>query len=149
MTEWTVSRCDWRVIGLAGALLVAHGCHWQPQESFYPVRGRITLDGQPLPRGSVTLRPEDNATGHQPTGMIPSPGEYVVYTNRKLGAPLGKYKVTVFATEAATDPSGAPHPGLPKSLVSTRYNSPHDTPLRLEVVAQPAAHAYDLELKNP
>src|SRR4051812_3459661 len=66
----------------------------------YPVRGKITLDGQPLPRGSVTLRPETPQAGHQPTGMIEPAGEYVVYTNRRAGAPPGSYKVVVFATEA-------------------------------------------------
>lgn len=127
-------------------LLFALGCHRQPQEVFYPVRGKITLDGKPLPRGSVTLRPETQEAGHQPTGMIEPAGEYVVYTNRRAGAPPGSYKVVVFATEAAASAGGAAHPGLPLSLVPVRYNRPEETPLRLDVVAKPAAGVYNLEL---
>src|SRR5689334_17952943 len=122
------------------------GCYRQPQEVFYPVRGKITLDGQPLARGSVSLRPETQNAGHQPTGMIEPAGEYVVYTNRRAGAPPGSYKVVVFATEAAASASGVANPGLPKSLVPVRYNHPNQTPLRLEVVAKPAASVYNLEL---
>lgn len=129
-------------------LLATMGCRQPPQEVFYPVRGKITLDGQPLPRGSVTLRSESQPAGHQPTGLIGPPGEFVVYTSRRAGAPPGSYRVVVFATEAAAGAAGTAHPGLPKSLIPARYNRPEQTPLRLEVAAAPAATSYTLELTS-
>lgn len=147
MMEFHTPGRDWTCIGLIGVLFVL-GCSRQPREILYPVRGRITLDGQPLPRGSLSLRPESKTNWHQPTGMIEPAGEYVVYTNSRVGAPPGSYRVVVFATEAATTPSGAANPGLPKSLIPIRYNEPHESPLRLDVVAQPASKAYDLELTS-
>jgi len=137
-----------RCLCLLSGLLASIGCEGEPQDLLYPVRGRITFDGRPLPRGSVTLRPESNASWHQPTGIIEPAGEYVIYTNRRAGAPPGSYKVVVFATEAATNSSGAPHPALPTSIVPARYNLSEQTPLRLDVVAQPASKAYDLELTS-
>ncbi len=134
------------LLGEVFLLLVVIGCNGKPRDVLYPVRGKITLDGKPLPRGSVSLRPETHEAGHQPTGMIEPAGEYVVYTNRRAGASPGSYKVVVFATEAAAGAGGAAHPGLPQSLVPVRYNRPEETPLRLEVVAEPAAGVYNLEL---
>lgn len=145
MIARTVVGCRLRVVFVSLALCV--GCAPAPQEVLHPVKGRITLDGKPLPRGTVTLRPESTSvTWHQPTGVIEPPGEYVVYTNGRNGAPPGQYQVVVFATEAATSSDGAARPGLPKSLVPPRYNDSKQTPLRLQVVAQPTSNSYTLEL---
>jgi hypothetical protein len=54
----------------------------------------------------------------------------------------------VFATEAAAGSAGSAHPGLPQSLVPVRYNRPDETPLRLKVVAKPAADIYNLKLTS-
>jgi hypothetical protein len=125
------------------------GCSSKPKELLVPVRGKITLDGQPLPRGSVTLRVEQpGQTWHQPTGTIETPGQYVVYTNGRSGAPPGSYRVVVFATEALKNADGAAHPGLPQSIIPARYNQPDATPLRLTVSERPSSTGYDLELKS-
>lgn len=109
----------------------------------------MTLDGKPLPLGSVSLRPEGTGEAwDQPTGMVSETGEYVVYTTGREGAKPGKYRVIVFATEATTDDQGAAHPGMPRSIVPGRYNDPKKTPLRVEVSAHPAPGAYDLELTS-
>lgn len=132
---------------LALIVLVACGCGGKPKELLHAVKGRITFDGQPLPRGSVTLRPESTqTTWHQPTGVVEPAGEYVIYTNGRPGAPPGAYRVIVFATEAAVNTDGSARPGLPKSLIPLRYNQFEQTSLRVDVVAQPTAKAYDLEL---
>ena len=135
---WTVILC----VGLVG-------CQQKVGEPLFPVTGRIMLDGQPLPRGSLTLRIE--ATGqswHQPTGMIDDEGRFIVYTNGREGAPPGAYRVIVFVTEAATTEKGAARPGLPRSLIPARYNDPEQTPLHVRVVAQPSLNAYNLELNS-
>lgn len=147
MIARTVAGCRLRLAVASLALCV--GCAPGPREVLHPVKGRITLDGKPLPRGAVTLHPESTAvTWHQPTGMIEPPGEYVIYTSGQNGAPPGEYQVVVFATEAGNSPDGAARPGLPKSLVPLRYNDPRQTPLRLKVVAQPTSNSYDLELHS-
>ncbi len=126
------------------------GCADSPQPQLYPVRGRITLDGQPLPRGSVSLRSLTPGVWDQPTGVIEPPGQYTIYTNRRAGAPPGSYRVVVFATESAAKAPGGLHPEIPKSLLPNQYNHPEQSPLRLEVVAKPSPQAYDLQLQeNP
>ena len=131
------------------AITLLLGCGRQPQEMLHPVRGRITLDGEPIARGAVTLHPAvPGATWHQPTGMIEPAGQYVVYTNGRAGAPPGLYRVVVFATEATKTPEGTARPGLPKSLIPARYNQVDQTPLQLKVVAQPTSKDYDLELSH-
>lgn len=125
------------------------GCGSTGDPPLVVVRGRILLDGRPLPRGSVALRSDvPGNAGHQPTGMINRPGEYIVYTNGRAGAPAGTYRVTVFASEAAVSSTGAAHPGLPRSIIPIRYNQPQETPLRLKVAPQSLPAAYDLELKS-
>ena len=134
---------------LLAVIVLLSGCAQPPRELLLPVQGMITLDGQPLPRGAVTLHPlSTKTTWHQPTGMIEPAGRYIVYTNSSAGAPPGAYRVVVFASEATTGSDGTARPGLPKSLIPNRYNQPDQTPLRLEVVAQPAANSYDLELSS-
>jgi len=135
-----------RPIGLAFAFACL-GCGGT-NDALSPVRGRITLDGQPLPRGSVSLRPVSAGSTHQPTGMIEPAGEFVIYTNGRAGALPGQYHVVVFATEGTTAADGAARPGLPKSLIPTRYNQPDQTPLLLEVVTPGVAKSYDLELTS-
>ncbi len=110
-----------------------------------PVSGRITIDGQPLPRGSISLRAE--STWDQPTGSIDADGKYVVYTKGRAGAPPGRYRVVVFATEAAHDAEGKAHPGLPVSIVPALYNDPATTPLKIDVTLQSRA-PFDLELSR-
>jgi len=110
------------------------------------VAGRVTLDGQPLATGSVTLRP-DAAEGNweQPTGSIEADGKYTIYTQRRPGAPPGKYRVVVFATAPTKDAKGAAHPGLPTSIVPEIFSDPARTPLEIEVDPVKKA-AFDLEL---
>lgn len=133
----------WIVITTAGSV----GCEHKAVETLFPVTGRITLDGQPLPRGSLTLRPElAENNWHQPTGMIGDEGHFIVYTNGREGVPPGTYRVVVFVTEATSTENGAARPGMPRSLVPQRYNNPDETPLRVQVVAQSSDKTYDLEL---
>ncbi|HET6425818.1 MAG TPA: hypothetical protein VFG20_19160 [Planctomycetaceae bacterium] len=113
-----------------------------------PVVGHVTLDGKPLPRGSISLRPESTKDGwEQPTGSIDADGKYAVYTQGRPGAPPGRYRVIIFATEATHDANGAAHPGLPTSIVPAIYNDPERTPLKIEATLQSRA-PFDLELSG-
>jgi hypothetical protein len=132
---------------VGGALLAICGCGEAPSD-LIPVGGIVTLDGQPLTTGTVSLRADraqGNTTPHQPTGRIDPQGRFEVFTTEKPGAPPGWYKVVVFASSQA-DERGQVHPGMPQSLIDTRYNDPDRTPLAFEVRTNAAPAAYDLPL---
>lgn len=129
--------------GIAGL----SGCSEAPKSNLVPVEGRVTLDGKPLASGSVSLRPESKGTWDQPTGAI-AEGRYTIYTNGQRGAPPGAYRAVVFATESARTPSGAAHPGMPKSVIPKRYNDPQSTPLEVVVAPTAGTSSYDLEIAS-
>jgi len=125
------------------------GC-WSDQGDLIPVSGMVTLGGQPLTTGTVSLRADalqGNQTLHQPTGRIDAEGRYQIYTTERSGAPPGWYKVVVFAN-SQTDDKGQAHPGMPKSIIDLQYNDPAKTPLAMEVKADQPAGAYDLKLEK-
>jgi hypothetical protein len=111
-----------------------------------PVKGQVTLDGKPLTTGSLVFKP-DAAKGNQskfePASSIGADGSYSLFTKEKEGAPLGWYNVGIVAQEAANpaDPYAAMKP-----LVPARYNDAETSGVSVEVVASPAAGAYDLKL---
>jgi hypothetical protein len=124
------------------------GCGPESGEQLVPVAGRVTLNGQPLTTGTVSFRPDsarDNASLHHPTGAIDEQGNYSLSVVRKKGAPLGWYKVLVFA-DANVQQGAAAHPLMPRWLVPAKYLSEKTTPLSIEVVASPRENAYDLPL---
>jgi hypothetical protein len=112
----------------------------------HEVAGVVRLDGVPLTNGSVSLRPDGNASNfEQPTGSISRDGAFRVYTHSRPGAPPGRYRVVVFSSETSPE-SKAAHPGLPKSAVPAQYCDPAKTPLTAEVIDSPEPGRYDLEL---
>jgi hypothetical protein len=134
---------------LAACALLAWGCG-QSGPKLAPVSGKVTLDGKPLPGGTVSFY-ADATKGNQskdiPTGKIKE-GSYELLTEGRKGAPPGAYKVVVFADQYSTDAPPLPigTAEQPRSIINTRYNRPDRTPLAVEVVDKPAAGAYDLKL---
>jgi hypothetical protein len=118
------------------------------EEPFYPVSGKILLDGQPLTgvgQGSVSLRGDlakGNKTLHQPTGAIKPGGDYEVITVDKKGAPPGWYKVVVSAFANKIEEG----PVTPRPLLDPKYYNADTTDLSIEVVAEPSPDAYDLNV---
>jgi hypothetical protein len=119
------------------ALLSSAGC--RPEFTFTPVRGRVTLkDGTPVTRGIVTFFPDKaNKLQLSPNGRIGPDGTYEVNTANKSGVPVGSYVVGI-----RTGPGGGDDPPAP---FSGKYFTA-DSPLKLEVVAEPAPGAYDFVL---
>jgi len=131
---------------LPGLLVVTlSACTDDPVGRTVPVKGKVTVKGVPLKNGSVAYWPDDgkDKAGLTPTSQIREDGTYDLITRSKPGAPPGKYKVTVTA-QTEVDSTKAE---TAKSLVPAVYNTKEKTPLVKEVVASPAAGAYDLELK--
>ncbi len=130
-------------------MIAAVGCG-SDLPKLYPVSGTVTLNGEPLAAGHVLLYPNgtpSNASQDVPAGMIQD-GKYSILTSKRSGASAGSYKVVVKATNYSG--GNAPPMGgtaVPvRSLIDAKYGSRSQTPLALEVVAEPEAGAYDLEV---
>jgi len=64
----------------------------------FPVSGKVTYNGNPLEKGSISFVPEDGK-GIGASGAIQN-GSYTMSTGgNNDGAPAGKYKVTITAKE--------------------------------------------------
>jgi hypothetical protein len=109
-----------------------------------PVTGAATFSGQPIASGTVTFQALAASDLPSPVGTIAN-GQYSLSTGSSPGAPVGKYKVVV----TASVPSNPSDPySLPKSLIPAKYTDAGTTDVQIEIVAAPAAGAYDLKL-NP
>jgi hypothetical protein len=136
-------------------LLVGAGCGGGVGKT-YPVRGKVTLDGEPLvARSAVILfvpdRAKGNTTPYEPGGTVDSSGVYALATEGRRGAPPGWYRVVVTALAETPVPSTKgplTHRPTATSLVPAPYGQAATTPLEIEVVASPDAGAYDLKLKR-
>lgn len=138
-------------LGVVVCLGIASGCG-KNLPPMSPVSGKVTVNGQPLTAGQVTLIPDtgvptqENTKDRTPTaglstGPIGSDGTYKIFTVGKEGAPAGKYRVTVTPTMMpSADPKTAPAIGFNQKFSDTR-----NTPLKIEVPS-PAAGAYDFKL---
>lgn len=133
------------LLSIVAMLLMGCGASAEP---LIPVEGIITYQDRPLATGSISLLPDaarGNKTLHQPTGIIDSAGNYRLFTTSEPGAPAGPYKVIIHATESTHDPKLA-HPGMPRSLIPTKYSDPKTTPLSIEVRSDASPTDYHLKL---
>jgi hypothetical protein len=131
----------WLVV--AACIPLLPGCK-KESAKLVPVAGKVTLKGQPITAGQVSLIPlsKDEKTAGISSGAIDSDGSYKILTNGKDGAPLGKYRVTV-TPPMMPAPEGKKGPMVP---FNKAYMNTTNTPLEIEVVASPVAGAYDLKL---
>lgn len=130
---------------------VLAGCGGTDSERFVPVAGRVTLDGKGLPLGSVTFKPDasrGNKSLHNPVADIAPDGNFELYTTGKKGAPLGWYKVLVFADANMLAARGGAHPATPKWMVNEKYIDEKTTDLSVEVVESPAPGRYDFKVSK-
>jgi hypothetical protein len=95
-----------------GMLIAFAGCGGAYDSS---VTGVVTLDGNVVPRGTVSYQPK--AGGPAAYARIEGDGSYSVRTGREEGLPPGDYYVTVTANEPPTAQQtasgGPPPPGKP------------------------------------
>jgi hypothetical protein len=110
------------------------------------VSGKVTLDGKPLERGTISFLP---ATQSPTPGMVSIVGGS--YSMPKAyGLVPGSYKVSISSSDSTGPaekfgdvPGKTPPP--PKELIPTRYNS--DTTLTAEV-KQGASNSFDFDLTS-
>jgi hypothetical protein len=122
------------------------GCGSDSVGKTYPVKGKVTVNGKALTRGSVAFWPDaskGNASKLEAGGDIKEDGTYELFTSGKRGAPPGAYKVTI----AAQTEADSTKPDKAKSLVPEAYTGKETTTLFIEVVESPSPNAYDLVVK--
>jgi hypothetical protein len=137
---WVVSRCF--VLALLAVVILGCGPGGPPRA---PVSGTVTLDGKPLPRGTVQFVPDASRGTNGPTGVgsIDAQGRYEIQTTGAPGAILGFHVVGVVACEEVdlNKTSYAP------SLIPERYNNPLASGLTAEV-KKGQRNVINLELRS-
>jgi hypothetical protein len=100
------------------------GCGGMPSD----VEGLVTLDGRPLSAARISFHPD--SPGPVAYGMSLDDGSYRLKTGTAHdGLAPGSYRVTVFASQAASDPTEEAGTRLTPAV----YGDPLKTPLRVQV----------------
>jgi hypothetical protein len=97
---------------LAVVMLAAAGCgpRIPPPPTTQPVRGTVTLNGQPVTKGFVRFVPEPGG-GRFAEGMIAEDGSYAVTAFKgQAGTLPGEYKVYFSAIQQAAEGEGFADP---------------------------------------
>lgn len=106
------------------------------------VTGKVTLDGKPLPTGSIQFVPDAPSEKAVSGGGAITEGQYTI--DRETGLIPGKYKVSIYAASAETPKSEAPGTSaLPKELIPSKYNT--ESTLTAEVKSG-GTNSFDFEL---
>lgn len=139
------ARGRWLVVVVLSATVATMGCSGGSKPKTIPVKGKVTLAGQPLTQGSLTFQPIKTAEGY-PTrpamGTVNSDGTYEASTFEKGdGVIPGEYKVLV---STMTSGPTLEEPNLPEVWAAPKtYSDPAQSPLKATV---PADHSGTLEL---
>jgi hypothetical protein len=121
---------------IAALCLLSAGCSDRPKMA--EVKGTVTLDGKPLPAGTVTfeMKGERPATAKIVNGKITE----VTTFDPGDGVPVGQHRVAIAASEDTA--ALAANPGDPtpkgnymvgKSLIPAAYNNPDTSGLTAEI----------------
>jgi hypothetical protein len=130
-TRPVASVVFWLCGGLFYCAVVA-GCAERPDlPPTARVSGTVTLDGQPLPRGTVQFVPDtaQGTEGPSGVGYIDEEGHFEITTAGVQGAIIGHHKISVKA-EADYDQTQI---SMGPSLIPRRYNNPDTSELTAEV----------------
>ena len=130
--------CKLSRVCLLGVLLLC-GCGQEAK-----IKGHVTLDGEPLPTGTVCFVP----VGEGPVGygMLDSNGNYTIQVGSNALLPAGDYVVTIVATivKQPTKPGVAPPAG--DLLTPAKYGNKETTDLKCTVKA--GSNTFDWALKS-
>ncbi len=121
---------------------------WGSGTRLISVRGKVTIDGQPLKKGLVIFYPNEkkgNLGKEEPRGKIGG-GGYELFSRGGPGAAAGWYRVCVVAVEHRDAQSGV-H-GQPLPVIEAKYFDPKISPLEVEVRSDAPEGAYDLAVKS-
>ncbi len=132
------------VVPLVVAAAAVAGCSRHSSQ----LSGRVSLDGQPLTAGVVTLTPVGD--GPSAYATIGPDGSYSIHTGAAVGLDPGEYVVTVAATATASGrATGVESPGgkgpLPL-MTPLEYRDLIRSPLRATVA--PGSQVIDFKLES-
>ncbi|MFO0890638.1 MAG: hypothetical protein U0790_16025 [Isosphaeraceae bacterium] len=130
-----------RSCGCAFALLLAAGslpgCSNADQgaTAVYPVKGKVTFEGEPASGAFVVFHPKSAAApggeGQRPSAQVKPDGSFEVTTRSQAdGAPAGDYAVTVQWNKLVKQGSDAT-PG--PNVIPPDYTKPDTTPIKVSV----------------
>jgi hypothetical protein len=127
------------VLAGLGGLLPLHGCaHRLPP--VVPVQGKVLLNGQPLPKASVTFVPQLDQFGSESnsTAVTDEKGQFTLTCayNNQPGAVVGKHVVLIA------------EPPLPEDLRNSRDNRAIDT-YRAKLGNRPIPPEYNSVSQSP
>jgi hypothetical protein len=129
-------------------MLILAGCGGDYVGGTVPVKGKVTINGQPAKYGAVTFWPDSakgNNAKYEASAVIGDDGTYTLKTRDKLGATAGAYKVTVsIIPKGGSDNTKVE---IPKEEAPAEYTKKETTKLAIEVSASAAPGAYDLNVK--
>ena len=137
------SRWEFRVM-LGLIVMTFAGCG----ETVFPVKGKVSVNGKALTAGAVTFWPDEskgNKSIIEARGTIGEDGTYELFSRERKGELPGAYKVTI--TSQGPPPDSTKVDKKPTQLVPAVFTARETTTLTREVVANPAAGAYDLDVK--
>lgn len=125
---------------LTAGLLALAGCgSAESNLDRVPVQGTVHLDGQPLPKGSISFVPQEPTFGPRSSGIIQN-GEFRLTS--KNGPVPGSHRVEILADQsiALEDPAvAAKLPGHtpPPNPVGRRYNEKSELTATISFDSEP------------
>lgn len=141
-----MNRIPLAVVTLAVATIAAAGCSRHSSR----LSGRVSLDGQPLAAGVVTLTPV--GSGPSAYAAIGPDGSYSIHTGAAVGLEPGEYVVTVAATATASGRAAgvesAGGKGPPPLTTPLEYRDLVRSPLRATVARGSQVIDFKLESKR-
>ncbi|WP_337176611.1 hypothetical protein [Paludisphaera sp.] len=127
-----VPRAAALAVAMLASLVALPGCG-ESGPTMGRVHGKVTYNGQPVPKGTITFVPTAPG-GRNATGAIAEDGTYALQTEAPGdGAIVGDYKVTVAARDDVIldyIPKKAPPP---KRLTPEKYENPETSGLTAKV----------------
>ena len=124
-----------RVVGCGGG---------KPAVKLYPVKGRVTVNGKPLTKCTISLstqNPEKSAEGGYSSPLDVEGKFNIISTNGGAGAPIGKYKVTLLLppeeAKKAMMGGGGKEGYEAAAPFPPEYGSPQTSKKEIEVKPQP------------
>ncbi len=122
---------------------IAMGCGGTPDDTpeLGTVSGTVTLDGSPVPKATVTFKPEEG--GRPSSGTTDDQGYYELqYSLSSSGAVPGKHMVRITTATTITNEAGE-DVDVPETIPA-KYNT--ESELTEEV--KPTSQTIDFELKS-
>lgn len=108
------------------------------------VSGTVTLDGNPVPRGTVAYHPANG--GPAAYALIEDDGTYTVRTGRENGLPSGQYQVTVISNEPSVETKDGRPPSPGKPITPAWYKTKETSGLSFNV--ESGSNTLDLPLTS-